>query len=139
MSGPGRPRKPSKLRIVEGHRGHRPIPEDAPTVAGVPPMPSNFSEDQQTAWNDLVRWAPQGVLTHSDAGGLERAAIALAKVRAGDFRGKSSGFQALAWEKQVMGWLSKFGMTPVDRAKLGTTPKKPEKASDPPAGLGYAQ
>ena len=130
----GRHPKPSHIRLAEGNRGKRPVPVDPPTVAGVPECPAAFSKGQRAAWADLVRCVePMGVVTTSDALGLERAAVALARVRSP----RGNPLAAAAAEKLVLQYLGRFGLTPADRAKLGAAPEKPERASDFPEGLRH--
>lgn len=63
----GRKPKPTWLKIIEGHAGHRPlnvnepIPEDP---LGGPP--EDFSDAQRRIWDHAVKAAPPGLLTELD-------------------------------------------------------------------------
>lgn len=51
----GRPRKPTSLRIVEGMRGHKPLPKGEPQpMAGIPVMPKYFPPLAKEAWDRAV-------------------------------------------------------------------------------------
>ena len=51
----GRPPKPSALRIVEGMRGHRPLPPAEPQPRNiVPACPEWFSDLQRAYWDAIV-------------------------------------------------------------------------------------
>lgn len=52
----GRPRKPTALRIAEGVRGHRPLPEGEPKPRAVTPQcPDWFSPLQRQMWDGIVQ------------------------------------------------------------------------------------
>jgi len=70
----GRKRKPAKLRLVEGNRGHRPIPTEEPEFSipdGIPAPPSFLDAFAREEW---ARIAPElfaaGLLTTPDAATL---------------------------------------------------------------------
>ena len=65
----GRPTKASALRLVEGNRGHRPLPKGEPQPrVGVPPMPVHVKADLSAAryWRSTARvlGAVAGWVTH---------------------------------------------------------------------------
>lgn len=65
----GRPRKPSSLRLIEGNRGHRPLPKGEPQPrGGAPEMPEHLPPLAQLAWTRAVREmnAVAGWLTQVD-------------------------------------------------------------------------
>lgn len=52
----GRPRKPTSVRVAEGMRGHRPLPDGEPKPRVVTPeCPAWFSPLQREAWDGVVR------------------------------------------------------------------------------------
>jgi P27 family predicted phage terminase small subunit len=68
----GRKPKPSALRVIEGMRGHRPLPTGEPKPEGtMPPCPKWLSKGARVHWRQL---APQllrmGVLTRIDGTSL---------------------------------------------------------------------
>lgn len=51
----GRPRKPSSLRVIEGNRGHRPLPKGEPQPRmGIPEMPTYFPPLAQECWTRVI-------------------------------------------------------------------------------------
>ena len=82
--------------------------------------PEHLSAGAKLAWFELSSYAIAGTLTGSDRVMLEAASNLLAEYRTNpvDFTAAKLGrlFQAL----------SSFGMTPVDRQKLGATEKDPD-------------
>jgi phage terminase small subunit len=65
----GRLPKPSRLRILEGMAGHRPLNKNEPEYSmGVPDKPSGMSAMARKVWDGLVmEMAPSGVLRLVDA------------------------------------------------------------------------
>lgn len=65
----GRRPKPTKLRIVGGNAGHRPLNENEPEPVGdldAPPVWMN--EAQRAEWTYAIENAPEGLLRKLDAG-----------------------------------------------------------------------
>ena len=60
--------KPTGVRVLEGCRAHRPLPENEPQYpAGVPPKPKKMSRQAQRVWEELViEMAPANVLRSVD-------------------------------------------------------------------------
>ena len=60
--------KPTGVRVLEGCRAHRPLPENEPQYpAGVPPKPKKMSRMAQRVWAELVvEMAPANVLRSVD-------------------------------------------------------------------------
>ena len=65
----GPPAKPTRIRILEGNRGRRPLPVNEPQYpAGVPERPSGMSAGGRRIWDTLVgEMAASGVLRTVDA------------------------------------------------------------------------
>ena len=68
----GRPPKPSILRVIEGNRGHRPLPSNEPKpVACVPTCPKHLSPTAKVEWRRVTReLAHLGLVTRVDRGVL---------------------------------------------------------------------
>jgi P27 family predicted phage terminase small subunit len=63
----GRKPKPTKLKIVAGNPGHRPLNKDEPEpVAYLASAPEWFDELQAQYWNDAIASAPAGLLGTMD-------------------------------------------------------------------------
>src|SRR5262245_31555753 len=71
------PRIPARIKRLEGHRAHKPIPDEL-TTYGTPHSFSHLTKLQKRAWNIIVSSLPDGVLTHCDSNTIERMAIAWA-------------------------------------------------------------
>lgn len=50
----GRPPKPSAIRIIEGMRGHRPLPKEPKHSTGIPEKPRKMSAGAHLVWDELV-------------------------------------------------------------------------------------
>lgn len=70
---PGRKRKPSHMRLLEGNAGHRPINPDEPQPEkGVPTCPSHLSKRAKQVFRKLGRQLDDiGVITRADGLALE--------------------------------------------------------------------
>lgn len=70
----GRPRKPTKLKVLEGNRGHRRLdPGLEPTMTpGAPRMPRGLSASSQRMWRQWIADLDRdGLLATVDEGALE--------------------------------------------------------------------
>jgi len=81
------PRKPTNLRVLEGNRGHRPLPHEPQYSALPPEPPEGISRSAKKVWDDyLIRLGDSSVLTIVDGPALaelcENRAL-LAKLRKG--------------------------------------------------------
>src|SRR3954469_2236406 len=89
----GRPRKPTKIRQLEGMRGHNsPLPKNEPEPIGRPRPPVHLSAEAQARWRDIVGSLPVELLTQADEATLERAAKAWAMYREAGAGLDASGF-----------------------------------------------
>ena len=85
--------------------------------------PKHFNASQKAAWFEFSAYAIPGTLTGADRISLEGASVLLA-----EFRSDPSGFAAAKYGR-LFQYLSAFGMTPVDRQKLGAV--KPAESANP--------
>lgn len=74
------PRKPAKIRQLEGNRSRRAIPREI-EPPGRPRCPERLNEAEKARWHDVVRSLPDGLLTLADEAVLERMAVAWAQFR----------------------------------------------------------
>lgn len=74
-----RNRKPGTIRRLEGNRRKTEIPNEAIGV-GVPVCNPDLGQDEQKFWWAVVDSLPAGLLTRADEQGLERMAIAWARM-----------------------------------------------------------
>lgn len=149
----GRPRKPHRLRALEGGRGKsRPLTPDLAAPADPLVAPPGLSAPERAAWAVHVKWLRDLKLeTAVDAGSIEalvrmfcraRQADAVIRRRGLTMTTKSNGtirrpevaISSECW--RAYGALAgQFGLTPASRAKLGPATKVPEKAGDVPPEL----
>ena len=80
----GRKKKPSAIRILEGNRGHRPIPEEPPKVEGEEICPSFLCTISPSALQHWERLAPElkkmGLLTKLNQGNLSEYCLGAARL-----------------------------------------------------------
>ena len=93
---------PERMRDREGE----PQPE-----GGIGPAPEHLSEGVGQIWDELVDVIPAGVLGNTDRIALERLSHLLFEART------YPDLWSSAKEKDLISYLSRFGMTPSDRAK----------------------
>jgi phage terminase small subunit len=85
--------------------------------------PAHLPAAEKKIWKDLVRASQPGLLQKSDRFYLELCCKLVSRMRAGDV--KASELNSVA------NILSKLGMNPVDRIKLGVeSPADPSKSKD---------
>ena len=85
--------------------------------------PAHYAAEQKAVWAELIRFAPDGVLTRHDRLAIEVAVSLLMKIRAG--QAKTADISALT----VL--LAKIGMTPADRQRMNLeVPSAPELTSE---------
>jgi len=93
-----------------------------------PPRAEHFNDDHKKIWRELVKAAPENVITDSDRIALEVCCLLLH-----EFRTSPMDFPA-AKLVRLETMLGKFGMTPADRAKVAGPGGKKQEAN-PFAGL----
>ena len=126
----GRPRKPSALHILNGTAAARNANRGDMITSGKPKMPSGLSRSAQKFWRRVVpTLIDLGFCSAQDADELALMArwwctadALLTRVEAGalDVVGR-----AATADQQFQRIACRFGMTPVDRAKLRVEPKAP--------------
>lgn len=79
--------------------------------------PKYMSPDEKAAWKEIIDSIPEGAAAKSDRIMIEVASCLLAQMRS-----KGSEF-ASSRQNTLISCLSKFGLTPVDRQKLGINRK----------------
>ena len=146
--GAGRPRKPTNIRILEGNRGRRPIPQDEPKPKPrLPRMPAELGAAAKKEWHRTGKaLLALGVMTELDgamlsafvqpytqwlevAEMLNKTGPIIKNQKTGEFR--VNPLHRLANELQAQ-WtraLTEFGMSPSSRSRIHVTP--PVEEADP--------
>jgi len=151
----GRPPIPTTLKVLRGNPGKRDIPKDEVKPKPLmPDMPSFIKGEAKKEWERIApKLEALGLLTEIDGSALADYCVSyahwvecetfLAKLshdKEGNFNGAMfktpTGYMqqlpqvsmSLRYQKEMRDALSKFGMTPSDRAGL-IAPKSPERAS----------
>lgn len=129
----GRKPKPPELRIIEGNRGHRPIPETPKTKPAHPPTPHWLSAAAKKEWRKIVPELYQiGLLKIVDVKGMEAYCTCYAKWREVSEKTKigvmtaASGYVyanplinvELKYAKEMRGWMAELGLTPASRSRI---------------------
>ena len=148
----GRPRKPHRLRVLEGGRGKsRPLTPDLPAPTDPLVAPAWLSREERAAWKRHVVWLRSLRLESKvDAGALEAMVHFYCLARQADRVIRKRGLTVEtpmgpkkrpevavsneSW-RAYAGLAGQFGMTPAARAKLGGEPEAPEGAGDVPPEL----
>jgi P27 family predicted phage terminase small subunit len=145
----GPPPQPTKLRLVRGNPGKRPIPENEPQPKPGATMPPDLSKKAQKVWAIVsAQLEKAGVLTEMDVQALSafcenyatwREAtdhIRSTKKGGGLVTRTALGFYvqspylsiANKSQEQMVALLREFGMTPSSRTRVKTS--KPEEDDD---------
>lgn len=125
---PGRPPKPTALKILQGNPGGRPLNEDEPKPELGAVIPAWFATDPVLVaeWKrHEERLTRLGLLTEIDDDAL--ATLCVLEVRFRDMVAEGASPLALAKvsaEKRAL-W-SRFGMTPADRVRVKVSGAKPK-------------
>lgn len=140
----GRKPKPTKLKLVAGKPGHRPINENEPDPAtAVPACPEHLSDDARAEWE---RIAPEleelGLLSEIDRAALAAYCQAWGRwvdaernlrqfgviVKSPSGYPIQSPFLAIANKAlaQMRDFLTEFGMTPSSRARVSVRHRGPD-------------
>lgn len=149
----GRPRKPSRLRILEGGRGKsRPLTKDLQAPASPLVPPRGLSSAERAAWAHHVRDVRKmGIESSVDHGQflamirfycraqaadrvISRRGLTTSTKANGEVQRPEVAISERSWKFYAQ-LADKFGMSELARTKLGTDQKKPESASDLPADL----
>ncbi|MDB5937533.1 MAG: hypothetical protein JWQ01_4877 [Massilia sp.] len=111
----GRPRTPSNILDARGAFNKNPNRRrvDEPEPNGeIGDAPERFTEDERTAWAEIVGTCAAGVFCKSDRIAIEVASVLLAM-----FRADPAGIPG-AKLARLDSLMARFGMTPSDRSKV---------------------
>jgi P27 family predicted phage terminase small subunit len=155
----GRKPKPTKLKILEGNPGRRPLPKNEPKPTGMPTMPHWLRNEAKNEWKRIVpELQAIGLLTKVDKTALAGYCQSYAKWKQAEEFIEQHGFTyqfpkrdetgkitsmyiapypqvsiARACLDQVKAFCAEFGMTPSSRTRLSV--KKDDKNEDPMESL----
>lgn len=152
----GRPRLPTRLKVVKGTAQPCRTNKSEPTPAeGVPSRPAHLSAKAKAAWRAVVPiLQDMRVLTVADSLALEGLCEAYADLcaaravlqkrggatysfvtKTGDtvYRAYPEVAQAADADRRFRSWLASFGLTPADRSRVDAT--MPEDRENPFAAL----
>ena len=137
----GRPPKPTRLKMLEGNRGKRPINNTEPQpVNGPPPCPRWLGRDAKREWRRVCReLAAMGLLARADMTALAGRCQEWARYvemqhvlaeKGCTFETATGGFQArpeVAIADKALGRVNaidqQLGLTPAARSRLSTQEK----------------
>ena len=127
--GRGRPRKPSKLRELEGNRSRTDIPPDLP-LQGVPKCPAKLTGEAKKHFNFVTaELASCGVVKRLDTEALAIMADLWRHYWAASKENDVKAMCSIVAKWSVLA--GKFGLTPADRAKIMATPAaKPDEIEE---------
>jgi phage terminase small subunit len=125
-----RPYKPTKLKILEGRRGHRPLPENEPMPRPITPeIPDDLDDNAKKVWQRVAPMVERlSLLTEVDGemfGGLCQIRSRLQWIN-NELGNLNNDEKRLAWlQKEQRMYLKlfrdyakEFGLTPVGRIGL---------------------
>ena len=152
---PGPPRKPTRLKLLEGNPGHQKLNKHEPAPLLATPVPPEWlKEDGLSEWNRIVPELDRlGMLTVVDQGALEGACAAYGQavkchkyleqhgltmsVGDGGYEQQRPevSIEQKAWTL-YRGFTAEFGLTPSARGKLsiGDQQKKRDSVEDAMCG-----
>jgi P27 family predicted phage terminase small subunit len=134
----GRPVKPTKLKVIAGTlRKHRANPREPEPPTGAV-CPEWLAEDGRREWARLAPWLEgQGLLTIADQAAYAGYCAAFARWRRFEQLAQQAqpalaikaGYANAATKalQQLHGYLSLFGLSPSDRARVSAEPPKGSK------------
>ena len=139
-----RVRTPTKLKLLRGNPGHRPLPENEPEFsAEVPPCPQWMGRVAKAEWRRIVKELdPQGLITPAYRAMLvgycelyeELRRLTLVVQEEGQFYASESGVKrehpAAKARRDCLQRLNTyqalFGLSPADSSKVSAKPQKRE-------------
>ncbi|MHA1225276.1 MAG: P27 family phage terminase small subunit [Candidatus Hodarchaeales archaeon] len=111
--------KPTKLKVLEGNRGHRRIPKNPEPAAVLPDPPEWMDEVAKNKWRELAKALYQlGLLTEVDVGALEALCQLYAKWRRVTENKQSGTHAEVTLARELRMWYAEFGMTPSSRSRI---------------------
>src|SRR5438128_12468305 len=116
----GRKPKPTKLKIMTGNPGKRPLNKREPKPrAGAPVCPTQLDAKAKALWKRIAdQLAAMGLISQADGVALELLCDAYSQWREARKEGQSG---AEPW-KRVKSMLAEFGLTPSSRSRLAVDP-----------------
>ena len=151
----GPPPKPTRLKVLTGNPGRKPLPSNEPQPEpGLPRCPARFKGDSRKLWNQFARQLSAcGIATKLDATALELlvdqheayTAASVQVLKTGPVwleRGESMipkftyspyWVQQQRAFKAMLTMLREFGMTPAGRASVKSAAPLVERKDDPSA------
>lgn len=122
---PGRPRKPTALRLLEGNPGHRPLPINEPQPPpGEATAPGWLGAEAKELWTRYApRYRAMGTLTLADELAFANWMVVQAKIAACEREGLPVANDTLA---KALAYATAFGGTGSGRARITVKPTKPE-------------
>ena len=136
----GRPRKPTKLLLLNGAQRRNPgrlkdraekdgsgtWRESVESVPGLGDPPDYFDEADKARWAELIEITPAGILTRMDRPAAEQLCRLWAKFRRNECNVAESRLLATLF--------GKFGLTPSERSKVGAPGAAKKKPPANPFG-----
>ena len=139
---PGPAPKPSKTRIAEGFRAHRPLPNEPKYSTVIPETPKGISASAKRIWNELVdEMAAAGVLCRVDKNALwqlcEDEALLVEARKMAAQQGTTAllttpeGKQAMQMIRDLSARIiverREFGLTPASRSRVSVVGRGSEE------------
>ncbi len=118
MARRGRKPKPTRLKVIEGNRGKRPLPEEPEPspVQEVPQPPDWLLAEGKREWRRLAEELGQvGLLTRVDLSMLAVWCQVWARYHQAETHGKGASASLIAQLRHVA---AEFGLTPASRPRL---------------------
>ena len=153
----GRPRKPHRLRVLEGGRGKsRPLTPDLPAPSSPLAEPAGLTDAERKEWKRHAAYIRKlGVESEVDSSFFEGMIVMLCRFRAAKAIINKSGMTMVSAKGNVVKrpevsiareslqayerMAAAFGITPAARAKLGGSGGARERAGDVPSELRDAK
>ena len=153
MAKPGPKPKPTRLKVLTGNPGNRPLPKDEPQPeAGLPRCPTRFKGDARKLWQAFAKQLTScKIATKLDASALELLIDRMMEYHTATAQVQRSGMVWLErgdgtipkfayspyWVQQqrafkaILLMLREFGMTPSSRSSIKTAEPLMQHSEDP--------
>lgn len=120
---PGRKPKPTQLRLLEGNREHRPIPDIIKVKPAKPAAPRFLDDIGKKEWKKRVPELYRlGLLTILDIPAFETYCSLYS-----EYKNETNTLNdKLKIAKEMRLYLAEFGMTPSSRSKVNANPEEAE-------------